>query len=198
MKITKLLLASILFLGIFLVIYILHVTYFRINVVLYNAILDGCLAAAISGGLLFRLKYFNVFNTFEKLQLFVIWLLISFVLAISIPTIIDRSLSFYLLEKIQQRGGGIKYEQFNEVFTKEYVKEHRLVEVRITEQLESGTIIIENGCVKLTDRGEKLVTFSNYFRKNLLPKKRLLMGNYSDDLTDPFRNSVKATDYECN
>ena len=197
MKLAKSLLATFYFNAILLVIYFVHVTYFNINVVLYNAILDGCLASVISGGLLFGLKYFNIFNTFEKLQLFIIWLLISYTLAISVPTIIDRSLSFYILEKIQQRGGGIKYEQFNEVFTQEYVKEHRLVDVRITEQLESGTIIIINGCVKLTHRGEQLATFSRYFRKNFLPKQRLLMGNYSDDLTDPFRNSIKKNHYEC-
>ncbi len=131
MKLAKSLLATFYFNAILLVIYFVHVTYFNINVVLYNAILDGCLASVISGGLLFGLKYFNIFNTFEKLQLFIIWLLISYTLAISVPTIIDRSLSFYILEKIQQRGGGIKYEQFNEVFTQEYVKEHRLVDVRL-------------------------------------------------------------------
>lgn len=197
MKLTKLFLASFFFLVILLVIYFVHVAYFNVNVVLYSAILDGCLAAAISGGLLFGLKYFNVLNSFEKLQLTLIWLLASYALAISVPTVIDRSLSFYILEKIQQRGGGIKYAQFNEVFTKEYVKEHRLVDVRLTEQLESGTITIENGCVKLTSRGEQLARFSRFFRANFLPKQRLLMGKYSDDLTDPFRNSVKAADYEC-
>ncbi|MDO8370156.1 MAG: hypothetical protein Q7S71_05580 [Candidatus Nitrotoga sp.] len=197
MKPTKSLVASLVFLVILLGIYIAHVAFFRVNVVLYSSILDGCLAVTITGGLLFGLKYFNVLNTFEKLQLTVIWLLASYAFAISVPTVIDRSLSFYILEKIQQRGGGIKYAQFNDVFTKEYVKEHRLVDARLTEQLESGTITIVNGCVKITDRGERLAAFSRFFRKNFLPKQRLLMGEYSKDLTDPFKNSVKAADYEC-
>lgn len=197
MKLAKSLLASLVFLVMLTAIYLVHVTYFHVNVVLYSSILDGCLAAVVSGGLLFGLNYFNVLNTFEKLQLTLIWLLFSYAFAISVPTVIDRSLSFYILEKIQQRGGGIKYAQFNEVFTKEYVKEHRLVDVRLTEQMESGTITIENGCVKITERGEKFAAFSRFFRNNFLPKQRLLMGKYSDDLTDPFRNSVKAVDYEC-
>lgn len=198
MKYSRSLLASFFFLVMSLSIYIVHVEYFHVNVVLYSAILDACSAAVISGGLVFGLKYFEVLNTFEKIQLTVIWLLVGYALAITVPTIIDRSLSFYILEKIHQRGGGIKYAQFNEVFTQEYVKEHRLVDVRLTEQLESGTIIIENGCVKITDRGLRLAAFSRFFRKHFLPKHRLLMGQYSDDLTDPFRNSVKAVDYECN
>jgi hypothetical protein len=197
MKLTKSLLASLLFVVILLGIYTVHVQFFQVNVVLYSSILDGCLAAGITAGVLFGLNYFKVFNTFEKLQMAAIWLLASYAFAISIPTVIDRSLSFYILEKIQQRGGGIKYSQFNEVFTKEYVKEHRLVDVRLTEQMESGTVTIENGCVKITERGQRLAAFSRFFRKNFLPKQRLLMGRYSDDLTDPFRNSVKAADYEC-
>lgn len=113
------------------------------------------------------------------------------------PTVIDRSLSFYILEKIQQRGGGIQLDSFEQVFTQEYLKEHRLVDVRLTEQQSSGTIMIQDGCVKLTERGKRLASFSRYFRQNFLPKQRLLMGEYTDDLTDPFRNSEKLFNYEC-
>jgi len=88
-------------------------------------------------------------------------------------------------------------ENFEEVFTKEYTKEHRLMDVRLTEQLESGTIEIENGCIKLTTRGNIIATFSRFFRENFLPKQRLLMGIYSDVLTDPFRGSERVPDYKC-
>jgi len=75
--------------------------------------------------------------------------------------------------------------------------EHHLVDVRLTEQLESGTIKIENGCVKLTKEGDALAQFSRYFRKHWLPKERLLMGRYTDDLTDPFKHSDLEVDYSC-
>ena len=197
MKIIRLLITSILYICLLLIIYLVHVNFFNIKVVFYSAILDGFLATAISGFLLFGLKKFDLFNNFEKILILFIWFLISYALAISVPTIIDRSLSFYILEKIQQRGGGINYSQLEEVFVKEYINEHRLVDVRVTEQLESGTIIIEKGCVKLTSRGDKLATLSRNFRKHFLPKQRLLLGKYSDDLLDPFRNSIKTIDYEC-
>jgi hypothetical protein len=32
---------------------------------------------------------------------------------------------------------------------------------------------------------------------NLLPKKRDLMGQVTDALTDPFRNSISVSDYLC-
>ena len=160
--------------------------------------MDGVIATVLSTGVILTLRYFDSFNYFEKVQMVLIWLLLSYSFAISVPTVLDRSLSFYILEKIQQRGGGIKLSQFERVFTREYLKEHRLVDVRLTEQQRSGTIIIKNDCVMLTNRGNFLASFSRYFRQNFLPKQRLLMGEYTDVLTDPFRHSLTNPGYECN
>ena len=194
MKIKKALLASGIFLALLLVFYLIHIKYFRVNVVFYSAMLDGLLASVFAAIILFKSKSFSIFNVFEKIQMAAIWFLLGYAFAISIPTVIDRSLSFYILEKLDQRGGGIQLASFEDVFTKEYVKEHRLVDVRLTEQQESGTIIIQDGCVKLTERGKRLASFSRYFRKNFLPKQRLLMGEYTDSLTDPFRPNGKVHD----
>lgn len=198
MKIKKGLIAFSVFLFLLLVFYIIHIKFFRVNVVFYAAIFDGLLASLVAAGILFKVQYFSLYNAFEKVQMAVIWVLVSYAFAISIPTVIDRSLSFYILEKLQQRGGGIRLSSFEDVFTKEYVKEHHLVDVRLTEQQSSGTIIIQDGCVKLTDRGAKLARISSYFRRNFLPKQRLLMGEYTDDLTVPFRESDSRSDYVCN
>ena len=198
-KFTLSLYASLLFVVLLILTYYIHITYFRVNVVFYSAILDAVIATIISGGVLYTLKYFRVLTLFEKFLLIVIWLFSGYAFAISVPTVIDRSLSFYILEKLEQRGGGIRQDAFEEVFTQEYVKEHRLVDVRLTEQLESGTIKIENGCVLLTEKGERISTASRYFRQHWLPKKRLLLGEYTDDLTDPFRQSSEPHDnYKCN
>lgn len=199
MKIGYALVSTLIFLAMLFGIYYVHVTYMNVNVVFYASIADVAIATSLMGVILFISPYFRLFNQFEKLQLLVVWVLVGYCLAISVPTIIDRSLSFYILEKLEQRGGGIKLNAFEEVFTKEYVKEHRLVDVRLTEQLESGTITINGECVKLTDKGRRLVKFSTMFRHNLLPRKRLLMGHYSDDLTDPLRKSDKnSVNYICN
>ncbi|RZL91184.1 MAG: hypothetical protein EOP76_14195 [Variovorax sp.] len=197
MKFAKFVSASGLFLVLTCTIYWVHITFFPVNVVFYSAVFDGVLAAALTGLFAWRFRPFVVFTAFEKWQMLLIWLLTAYAVAISVPTVLDRSLSFYILEKLQQRGGGIQKSRFSEVFTQEYLKEHRLVDVRLTEQLESGTIRIENGCVLLTPKGRQLTVFSRFFRQHLLPKKRLLMGQYSDDLTDPFRHSAAQLDYTC-
>jgi hypothetical protein len=78
------------------------------------------------------------------------------------------------------------------------MSEAKLVEVRLTEQLESGTILIRDGCVKLTRKGEAIASFGQYFRRNWLPERRLLMGSYSDALVDPFRHSTRNVEgYVC-
>jgi hypothetical protein len=196
-KILRIVTVTALFIALLLAIYIVHSLYFKVNVVFYSAITDGVLATALCGVLLYALPWFRVLGPVEKIQLLAIWLLLGYGYAISVPTVLDRSLSFYILEKLDQRGGGIREDAFEDIFTKEYVKEHHLVAVRLTEQLESGTIVISNGCVLLTDKGRDLAHLSRLFRNKLLPKHRLLMGKYSDTLTDPFRNSTTDVDYKC-
>jgi len=197
MKLIRAAMATVVFIILLLLIYYVHIRYFSVDVVFYAAMADALLAALVAGVILFTAGCFQPFNYFEKTQLLIIWLLAGYAFAISVPTVIDRSLSFYILEKLQQRGGGIRLDSFEQVFTKEYVKEHRLVDVRLTEQLASGTIQIEHGCVKLTEKGKKIASFSRAFRQNLLPKQRLLMGQYTDDLTNPFKDSAPKTDYAC-
>lgn len=197
MKLIRAILATLLFVILLVAVYYIHINYFSVNVVFYAAIIDAILAASIMALILYTVSFFNIFNAFEKLLLIVIFLISGYAVAISVPTVVDRSLSFYILEKLDQRGGGILHNSFERVFAEEYMKEHRLVDVRITEQLESGTIIIKNDCVLLTSKGRSIVNISRYFRKHWLPKKRLLMGQYTDDLTDPFRSSQNVDDYRC-
>jgi len=197
MKLLRAVLATLIFLTVLCAIYFAHVRFLTVNVVFYAAMLDALLAALVSAVILSLLGFLSPLGAFERTQLFAIWLLTGYALAISVPTVIDRSLSFYILEKLQQRGGAIRQSAFEDVFTREYMVEHRLVDVRLTEQLESGTIAIQDGCVKLTEKGQRLAAFSRYFRANWLPRHRLLMGQYSDDLTNPFRKDTPHAPYGC-
>lgn len=199
MKYLKFFTAGLIYVAVFIATYLVHITFFKVNVVFYSSLVDALIATVISLALISLVRWLNVFTEFEKLQLAFIWLLLGYAIAISVPTVIDRSLSFYTLEKIQQRGGGIQLAAFDRVYVQEYMKEHRLVDVRLTEQEQSGTVQIKDGCVTLTPWGNALATFSTYFRNHFLPKQRLLMGEYSSDLTNPFRDEAQAVkvDYLC-
>jgi hypothetical protein len=196
-KILLALAASVGFALLLLAVNVVHMRWFDVNVVFYASLLDAAIALLVGVGMLVTLRRFAVFGAFEKLQLAVVWALIGYAYAISVPTVIDRSLSFYILEKLQQRGGGIRQDAFDRVFTEEYMKEHHLVDIRLTEQEQSGTIAIADGCVRLTPKGEMLADFSRFYRRHLLPKKRLILNGYTDALTDPFRNSDPHADYTC-
>ncbi len=189
-------LLTLVYIGLLLGIHFLHVRFFTVDVVFYAAIGDALLAAVLTG-LLLLLPALRRFTVTEKVLLVAVWLLGGYSFAISVPTVIDRSLSFYILEKLDQRGGGIRQDAFQDVFTKEYMVEHRLVDVRLTEQESSGTIQIQNGCVLLTDKGRRVASLSRFYRQHFLPKQRLLLGRYSDDLTDPFRHSRQDVTYQC-
>jgi hypothetical protein len=197
MKYIKGLYLILFFTFLYIAIYIIHSKFFNVNVVFYSSILDGLFALFLTL-VITNTRFFNIFSFFEKSLFFIILLLFGYSISISIPTVIDRSLSFYILEKLDQRGGSIKLSSFDGIIKNEYMKEHRLVDVRITEQYESGTISIYNDCVQITDRGKLLVKISLFIRNNLLPKKRLLMGEYSDDLTNPFRqDEYEEEGYKC-
>lgn len=197
LKAARCLLASIAYALLLLCIYAAHARWFAVDVVFYSALGDALLAAALLAWPLYRWRWFAGFSGLERTQLLLIWLLAGYAFAISVPTVLDRSLSFYILEKLEQRGGGIRAEAIGRVFIDEYLPEHRLVDVRLTEQAQSGTIEIVDGCVRLTARGHRLAQASRWFRLNLLPRRRLLAGEYTDALTDPFRASRDQVDYAC-
>jgi hypothetical protein len=191
--------ASVLYVLLLGIVYVLHARYFPVDVVLYSALLDVAIAAALSLLLLTLLGALSRLSGLERTLLVGVWLLGGYAAALSGPTVLDRSLSFYLLEKLQQRGGGIELTRMQDVFIHEYLPEHRLIDIRITEQLASGTLIIDQGCVRLTPRGDRLALASRWFRTEILPRHRLLMGEYTDILTDPFRDGrhPDGVDYRC-
>ena len=180
-----------------LIVYYGYINFFRVNVVFYSAIYAAIIALFVYTAILYLAPLFRIFNFYEKLNAIVIAGLLGYVFAISLPTFIDRSLSLYILEKLQQRGGGIQLSKFHYIFTEEYMMEHKLVDIRLTEQSESGTIVIDGDCVRLTARGDQLASFSRFFRKYLLPPKRLLLDEYTDILIDPFSTSGATPDYLC-
>jgi|SRR6185295_13004783 len=192
---------SFLFLFVFILIlgsiYAAYFKMLKVDVVFYSSMYVGVIASFLSLLVLVFVPFFSVFSRYEKFQLFVVSILLGYAFAISVPTVIDRSLSFYILEKLQQRGGGIQLDKFSYIFTVEYMRESQLVDVRLTEQVQSGTIVIDGGCVKLTNKGNLIASFGRFFRKNLLPRQRLLRGEYTDQLIDPFRRSDQKPDYLC-
>jgi hypothetical protein len=197
MKYILSLLSILFYLIIQFIVYYFYIKYINVDVVFYDSLITVLISLTVFGISLFSIKNFSAIDNLNKINLIIIAGLIGYCLAISLPTVIDRSLSFYILEKLQQRGGGIQLDKFNYIFTNEYMREHKLIDIRLTEQKQSGTIVIINDCVKLTEKGDQLANFSIFFRETLLPKSRLLNGIYTDELINPFERSDSIPDYLC-
>ena len=196
-KLLLFLLALTLYIAIFFLIYIIHIHFFGIDVILYASLMDSFIALFFFLIIFFYSGLFKTYNYFETLTTSCILLLLGYSFSITVPTVIDRSLSFYYLEKIRQHNGAIKKNSMREIFTGDFVDEYKVVEMRLTEQLSSGTILIKGDCIVLTRRGYIVTAFSDFFRRNLLANKRLIVDEYSDHLTDPLRDSKQNKDYFC-
>ena len=186
-----------LYLFIFICIYLIHINFFKVGVIFYSSLIDSVIALIIFFGLYNSINFFKHITNFESSLIILLLFFIGYSFSISLPTVIDRSLSFYFLEKIRQHDGAINKTAMKQMFIDDYMDEYKLVEMRLTEQLKSGTIELQGNCIVLTKRGYLVTTFSDFFRKNFLANKRLILDSYSDQLTDPLKDSKINNEYLC-
>lgn len=186
-----------LYLFIFICIYLIHINFFKVGVIFYSSLIDSVIALIIFFGLYNTINFFKHITNFESSLIILLLFFIGYSFSISLPTVIDRSLSFYFLEKIRQHDGAINKTAMKQMFIDDYMDEYKLVEMRLTEQLKSGTIELKGNCIVLTKRGYLVTTFSDFFRKNFLANKRLILDSYSDQLTDPLKDSKINNEYLC-
>ncbi len=167
--------------------------FLQVNVIFYTALKDAVIAIFLS--LLLMKLYYKIKRKKMKdsSYLIVIFSLLGYVYAISVPTVIDRSLSIYVLEKIYY-GGGVSLERFREVVESDYLLEYKVTDARLTEQIESGSIVNNNNCITLSPWGSFIASFTSKYRANFLPRKRLLGDKYTSNLTDPISNKDERDD----
>ena len=186
----------ILFFIFFITTYWIHISFFNVKVVLYSSLLDIIIANSIFLIISKKTSLFSHFTKIEFILLLVISIQFSYMFCITLPTVIDRSLSIYLLEKIDQRGGSIQKDKISNIIINEYLVEHHVSDVRITEQFNSGTILKDDNCLYLSKKGKAVVRFTKFFRKNLLPKHRLIGDSFSDALINPIKENFRP-EYSC-
>ncbi len=160
--------------------YYLHTHYFKIDVIFYATLTDLVISLLLCVPILFYSDVRNLFSHFEKLQLIIIWLLGGYGFAISLPTVLDRSLSLYFLEAIHQNGDAINEADVSLIFKRNYMHDYRAMDMRISEQVASGTIEVKNGCVFLTPKGKRVNAIAQFFRREFLPEKQMVRGQIVD------------------
>ena len=129
----------------FLVVNFVHFQTVPVYVILYACAIDAVIAVPLGFALHRRLAGApSRLTSIERALTGVIAGLGILLYAILGPTVIDRSLSLYIVEKLDQRGGSVAVAAMPEVFVEEYLPEFHVVDVRLTEQVQSGTATIED------------------------------------------------------
>jgi hypothetical protein len=182
----------------FFVVNFLHFQWFRVSVILYACIIDIVIASIVVLAPYARFRWRRSGLTQSEVTLAaMVGALCALVYSVMGPTVIDRSLSIYIVEKLESRGGHIAHDAFKELIQREFMDEYRVADVRLTEQLTSGTAKLEDGCIVLTPRGVALAKFTHWYRATLLPKHRMLLGAETDQLTHPLRDSRAIVTTTC-
>lgn len=165
-----------------------HFRLFPIEVVYTSVIFDGVIAV----GCYHLLKFFFSNKIYPLNFANIIIFTQSVALYAFIPTIVDRSLSIYVIEKIAQAQNGLRLSQIDNLFVDNYIVDHKLLSVRLTEQSAGGTIdpqALEDGCVRISDKGLLAVKIISILRIATLPNTRLVLGEETTDLRNPAENS---------
>ncbi|MET0310045.1 MAG: hypothetical protein ABW023_15165 [Sphingomonas sp.] len=75
------------------------------------------------------------------------------------PVTIDRSISVFLLAEIEAHQG-LDTPELQRLFVDRYVRDMAQIDRRVAEQALSGNIAVENGHIRLTDRGRRFLALS--------------------------------------
>lgn len=73
------------------------------------------------------------------------------------PVTFDRSITMFLLARIEQRDGQLDAQGLQQVYIHEYLGEMRQIDRRIREQAMSGNIRVEDGRIFITPQGRRLL-----------------------------------------
>lgn len=181
--------------ALFLLINFLHFEFLPVQVLLYACLQDALVASVIAVAAV-RLFAPGALDVIDSALSFGLANAAIAIYAIMGPTVIDRSLSLYIVEKVELHGGAVAESAVSAIFVEEYLPEFNVVGVRITEQLRSGTLTLDDGCLRLTARGAALAAFTRWYRAHFLPRRRMVLGEETDALRRPFegrRLEVNAT-----
>ncbi len=155
---------SLFLIAIFLAIHILHFRIFKPEFVLKASIIDALLTV---------LTFCAILILFTKQDKFVIFssgictLLFLAIYSILIPTMVDRSISVYLLIYLNDaKNNELEVEEL-----KKRLRNPQIIEKRLTEHQRSGAIEIKNNKIKITKKGKILANIFLYDEKILKLKK---------------------------
>ena len=169
----------------------IYVRIYEIKVVLYSVLISSLISLLIILLIFLKLTYFRIFSKFEAFLFFILLMFTGSLYSLSIPTIVERSLTIYMLEKIKYSQNGIHVNDLEGSILQDYIIEHKVIQKRLSEQTISGTISLgQDNCVRLTKAGSFTLFLIDAYRGNFLP---LRIVKLRED--DPDLSAVNKIDY---
>ncbi len=147
--------------------------FFFPKVILYSLLFDTIIALLV---LTVCLIFINRKYYFSDNILITIFFLLTItqsliIYSLLIPTVVDRSLSIYLLKHLDKNKGSLTMSELTKIAKDDYFKDMNVLETRINEQLATGSIEVVNNEVVLTDKGKNLIYIFSFIKSFLLPRK---------------------------
>ncbi|WP_088182617.1 hypothetical protein [Sphingobium sp. Z007] len=73
------------------------------------------------------------------------------------PVTFDRSVTMFLLARIEQQDGQLDARDLEHIFVADYLRTLRQIDRRVEEQSLSGNIVVADGRIRLTPQGKRLM-----------------------------------------
>lgn len=163
MKIKKILyfFFILIFFLLFNIIFIAIRFFFESGIIFYQGLFSIATTALIFVPTFFIYKKFVV----EMLGYFLFSIMLCYSFLITVPTLLDRSISLYILATIYAEKK-INKEGIEDYFVKGFVKKNKAIDKRLQEQIFTKNIIINQDSYQITERGA-IVNKLNIFLSNI-------------------------------
>jgi hypothetical protein len=123
-----------------------------------------------------RLEYLDKqFSDLFKISI-VIFILFSYSFHITIPSLLDRSISLFMIA-VTEKKPGLQIEEFRYLFYKNFLIDNKAIEKRLDEQIVSGNMYLNNNSYYLTEKGRQIQSLNIFFVKTFNADDRYILPN---------------------
>ena len=135
--------------------------FFASGIIFYQGLFSIVVTSLIIAPIFFIYKKF----TLEIFGYFLFSIMFCYSFLITVPTLLDRSISLYILATISEERK-INKEEIENYFVSGFVLKNKAIDKRLDEQIFTKNIIINNNNYEITNRG-KVVNKLNIFFSNI-------------------------------
>jgi Zn-dependent protease with chaperone function len=133
----------------------------ELNILFYRGTIIAVIAALVlAAALAAAAKYWRSIDVPTAVGAVVLSLSFNICFLVIFPVTIDRSVTVFLLSRMEQLDRPVSTQELQRIFEKEYIQEMRQIERRVDEQSLSGNIVRSSNGITLTPNGRRFLNSS--------------------------------------